>query len=258
MMINITWFGTASFKIEYKGASIIFDPFIRVDKINDKQFLNNFYCENIFITHGHIDHTLDLPTIYSDRKVLIYVTNSPYQRLLKEGFSKTNLVKIEPGNNFKVGDITIKVLKGKHIKFNISLVFKTLFNKNVIKYSKYLPHLILGHLTHHEAHETVAYYITINDKNLLLMGSMALDENTIYPTNVDYLILPFQGGTDLNEKVVPIINKLHPKNVILSHFDNSFPPVSTEVDISKLGTIIYPVKLIIPKYDTKIIIPEEK
>ena len=116
----------------------------------------------------------------------------------------------------------------------------------------------MGHLTHHEAGETVAYYITIGKTKILLMGSMALDSNTNYPTDVDYFILPFQGRRDLNKKVVPIINKIHPTNVILSHYDNSLPPISTDVDISKLNTFISPVNLIIPKYDRKIPITEQK
>ena len=258
IMIYVTWYGTASVKIEYKDTSILFDPFIRVDKINDSSFLNNFICDNVFITHGHIDHTLDLPIIYNNKKVIIHATDSPYKRLLKEGFDSSSLTEIKPGDKFRFGDINVEVLKGKHIRFNIPLIIETLFNKNVIKYSKYLPRLIVGHLTHHEAGETVAYYITIDKTKILLMGSMALDSNTNYPTDVDYFILPFQGRTDLNKKVVPIINKIHPKNVILSHFDNSFPPISTDVDISKLNTIISPVNLIIPKYDTKIPITEQK
>ena len=133
IMIYVTWYGTASVKIEYKDTSILFDPFIRVDKINDSSFLNNFICDNVFITHGHIDHTLDLPIIYNNKKVIIHATDSPYKRLLKEGFDSSSLTEIKPGDKFRFGDISVEVLKGKHIRFNIPLIFESLVDKHVIK-----------------------------------------------------------------------------------------------------------------------------
>ena len=41
-MISLIWFGTNSIKITSNKESILFDPFIRFDKRNDKSFINNF------------------------------------------------------------------------------------------------------------------------------------------------------------------------------------------------------------------------
>ena len=253
-MTTITWYGTFSLKLRNDNDTILFDPFIRFDKRLDKNFKNNFYnVKDIFITHGHIDHTMDLVDLYKDKDVLIHTTICPYNRLLSDGISKDKLVKINYNDKFKVGKIDIKVIKGRHIKFDYKLVLDTLFNKNVIKYHSNLPIIIKNHLKCHENGETVCYFVKTDNKKLLFMGSMALDKNTIYPKNVDYLILAYQGRSDLDKKIVPIIDKIKPKSIILSHFDNSFPPVSKDVDISGLKNVIdKKIKLIIPKYEEEI------
>ena len=254
-MISLIWFGTNSIKITSNKESILFDPFIRFDKRNDKSFINNFKnTKNIFITHGHMDHSMDLSTIYKNENVKIHCTKSPYNRLKNE-ISINNLKLIKPGDVFNLDDIKIKVYKGKHIKFDLKLIIETLFNKNVIKYRKNLPILIKNHIKCKENNETVIYYINIERKKLLLMGSMALDEKTTYPKDIDYLILAYQGRSDLDKKINNIINRIKPKNIILSHFDDSFPPISKKVDINSLNYIIDKnINLIVPEHDKKIIL----
>jgi len=63
-----------------------------------------------------------------------------------------------------------------------------------------------------------------------LMGSLNLEENIEYPKGVDLLILPFQGRSDLSTYTIPLIQRLEPKKVLLDHFDDSFPPISSLVD----------------------------
>ena len=108
-MISLIWFGTNSIKIISNKESILFDPFIRFDKRNDKSFINNFKnIKNIFITHGHMDHSMDLSTIYKNENVKIHCTKSPYNRLKNE-ISINNLNLIKPGDVFNLDDIKIKV-----------------------------------------------------------------------------------------------------------------------------------------------------
>ena len=101
----------------------------------------------------------------------------------------------------------------------------------------------------------MAYSIIIDDKSFFVLGSMNLDKNTKYPKDIDYLILAYQGRSDLDKKVNDIIERINPKNVIISHFDNSFPPISKDVNISNLKNIINKnINIIIPTYDKNIVL----
>lgn len=253
-MSSLEWYGTFSFKLSCGKDNILIDPFVRYDKMDDSLFRDKYYnVDNVLITHGHIDHTLDLVDLYENRDVMIHLTKSPYRRLLKEGIADSKLKIVKPNDIIDIGNIKINVLAGKHIRFNIGLILKTLFNKRIIKYRKNLYRLIRGHLKCKESNETVSYYVTVSNKKILFMGSMAMNEKTIYPDNVDYLVLAYQGRTDLEEKIVPIIEMIKPKNLIFGHFDDSFPPLSSSVSLDKVCKLLKgKTNVIIPEYEKKI------
>lgn len=255
-MLSVKWYGTMSLEIKYNNQSLIIDPFIRYNKRNDKAFISNMSkYKNIIITHGHIDHTVDLPNLYKNKKCKIYCTKCVCKRLIKNNLTKHQLVEIKPNDSFKINNFNIKVYKSKHINFDLILVLKTVFSKDIFKYFKNLLFIIKNNFVCREKKQTVAYSIIIDDKSFFVLGSMNLDKNTKYPKNIDYLILAYQGRSDLDKNVNDIIERINPKNVILSHFDNSFPPVSKDVNISNLKNIINKnINIIIPVYDKDIVL----
>ena len=56
-----------------------------------------------------------------------------------------------------------------------------------------------------------------------------MDETVDYPTGADALILPFQGTGDPAKTVAPIIKALCPKRILLDHYDDAFPPLSSQI-----------------------------
>ena len=81
-----------------------------------------------------------------------------------------------------------------------------------------------------ERKNTLVYVIRAEGKNILLLGSMALDEKTEYPQGTDLLILPYQGKRRPEKAACEIVEKLKPKRILLDHFDDAFPPASREED----------------------------
>ena len=51
--------------------------------------------------------------------------------------------------------------------------------------------------------------------------------------NVDLALFPYQGSDQIAEIAKGIYNKLMPKAVLLTHFDDTFPPFSSEIDTSE-------------------------
>lgn len=255
-MLSIKWYGTMSLGIKYNNQNIIIDPFIRYNKRNDKDFINTISkYKNIIITHGHIDHTVDLPNLYKNKKCKIYCTKCIYKRLIKSNLTKHQLVEVKPNDIFEIGNFKVKAYKSKHIHFDLMLVFKTIFCKDIFKYFKNLLFIVKNNFKCREKNETIAYHIIINNKSFFVLGSMNLDKNTKYPKNVNYLVLAYQGRSDLDKKVNCIVERIKPKNIILSHFDNSFPPISKDVNITNLENVINKnINIIIPKYDEEIVL----
>ena len=144
------------------------------------------------------------------------------------------ILEMRPGDEFSIGGVSVKVLRGKHIKFDKRLIFKTLSPIRLLKYWYNLPSLFLMNKTFKEANETLAFDIRAEGKEILLLGSLALSEEEDYPKRADLLILPYQGNSDLEKEALKIIKRLEPKRILLSHFDNAFPPLSRSVDTREL------------------------
>jgi L-ascorbate metabolism protein UlaG (beta-lactamase superfamily) len=231
--MKFKWFGTATILLEQDGTQLLFDPYF---PLNDKIFkppMNELASiDNIFVTHGHFDHIVDIPSVlkHGSGKSMVYCTAKPLETLLSKGVDKERIHKIEPGDVIKIGPFEVRVFKGKHVVFNMGLIIKTLFRPDIFTYRNNLKHLLKANKECSEAGETVVYDINVGGSRVFLMGSLNLDDNTNYPKGADLLIMPFQGRSDLSEYAIPIIERLQPKKVLLDHFDNSFPPMSSSVD----------------------------
>ncbi|MCL2196878.1 MAG: MBL fold metallo-hydrolase [Treponema sp.] len=230
--IKIKWFGTAAILIELNGMKILFDPFVTMNNKLYKPPIDEFAAvDAIFVTHGHFDHIYDIPSILNEvnKKAKVYCTTTPRKTLISKGVEEERIHTITAGDFFNLGVIEIRVLKGKHISFNIGLIIKKILNPRIFTYWSNLSWIVKENKNYDEAGEIVVYDIIVFNKRILLMGSLNLDENIEYPKSADLLILPFQGRSDLNTYAIPFIQRLEPKKVLLDHFDDSFPPISSSV-----------------------------
>ena len=74
------------------------------------------------------------------------------------------------------------------------------------------------------------YELRAEGKRIQIMGSMGMDPETEYPVGADLLIMALQGRSDQDEYAMRFVEKLRPKKIMLYHIDDSFPPMSGEID----------------------------
>jgi len=230
--MRLKWYGTATILLEQDGTKLLFDPFLSLsDKCFKPPVDELSAVENLLVTHGHLDHIADIPAILKRGAgtATVYCTAKPQEVLVSKGVDETRIHRIAPGDCLGFGPFEVRVLKGKHIFFNWGLVLKTLFNPRVLFYRNNLGYMLKENRICVEAGETVAYDISVGNKRILILGSLNLDDNTEYPEGADLLILPFQGRSSISKYAMPFINRLQPKNVLLDHFDDTFPPISSNV-----------------------------
>jgi len=249
----ITWYGTASMGISDGAEELLFDPYVKYYNADFQNSIDDFInSKNIFITHGHCDHIQNVPAIIKKTQAKVYCTESPRESMIRNQVPEHLIVNIKPDDTIEINGFHIRVLPGKHIKFDLPIIVSTLFNIRVIKYWRNLKEIILSAKKYPEKAETVIYLIERNGKRILIMGSLGLKENRDYPADVDALILPFQGNTRITDMALEVINRIRPKKIILDHFDDAFPPVTSKVNYNmlqdKMRKLHPDIGLIIPEY----------
>lgn len=225
------WYGTATIAFSVKGKTILFDPYFPMNPDLPKpNLLELAACGDIFITHGHFDHLIDVPKVVAAGGGPVFCSETAAETLLREGVKEKDIRVIKPGDEVERGPFKVTVFKGKHIRFDLKLILQTLFNRRVALYRHNLKPLLKASLRYPKG-EVLVFLIEAEGKRVLQLGSLSLDEQERYPDKVDLLALPYQGRSDLLSYSPQYISRLRPKAIYLHHFDDSFPPVSSPVDV---------------------------
>lgn len=231
--MKLIWHGTASVEIVCEEGRILFDPFVPLNgsdipvKIEDYDGFSD-----IFITHGHFDHISSLPGIIKrNPKSLVYCTETPYNTLLKKGLSERNLKLIHYNDVLDINGFRIRIVHGKHAILPKASLNRLMY---MLKHPSRgnIPYIIKENRMCTENDETVFYQIEADGKTVNLMGSMNLRDDTEYPAGADLLVLPYNGWPDNFPPAVRVIEQLKPHRVVLDHYDDTFPPVTTRLDLS--------------------------
>jgi len=258
--MEIRWLGTAAISYKQDDRTIIFDPYGGTNKklgCYSAQELATY--GDIFITHGHFDHLADVPAIMALNKAKVYCAHLAAQSLINLGVDQSRITVVTPGRKIVAGPFNIRVLKGKHIDFDRKLILKTLLNLRVLRYFRNFLK-VLSMTKKFPEGQTLIYEMEVDGKKIMHMGSLALAEGENYPQNVDILVLPFQGRSDLEMYALPFVAGIKPKIIYLHHFDDTFPPISNTISTDKFVQNVrkdFPeIKFIIPLRGSEISILE--
>lgn len=229
--MKITWLGNAGVRIETGGRRILFDPFVQLSGAQHPNSLDMFLeDEIIFITHGHFDHLMHVPALLEEGEATVFCSGICAGTLEKFTDAGNRTVLLKPGDSVRLPEIEVKALKGEHVVFDRRLVFETLNPLRLLRHAGNLPILIWASLNFPEGGETLAYEIRAEGKTILLLGSMGLCKSEEYPAAPDLLVLPYQGTSRLVETAEKILARIRPRRVMLTHFDDAFPPLTRCVD----------------------------
>ena len=239
--MKLQWFGTASLLITEGRTVIAFDPFGGIPLRNEHPEREPVPYEealrtarHVFVTHGHFDHILQIPALYASSDTVIHATATPCQTLLRQGMPEKQLHRIVPQESLVIGEISVRFYQGRHCKFDFPLIVKTALRPSLWLHLPHMLRLLRWNKAYPENGEILFYEITAGGKRVQIMGSMGLDDNTDYPTGADWLLLPYQGRSDLPSYGETIVKRLRPKAVLLDHYDDSFPPMTAQINTAAL------------------------
>lgn len=249
--MNIQWYGTASFAISDGKTRILFDPYLRPNKKLPEIKMEDFSgADAILLTHGHIDHTMDVPKVMETyRELPVYCTAAPTETLKKFGVAASRINTVAPDDKFTIGDFSIRVIRSKHVVFDFGFVMLAI-PRFAVMLHKAIPYFIKS-LSYPEADETVMYEIENGGKKVLISGSFGTVEGAEYTHNPDMFVFTFNGSMTVDKLGMEFMKEIKPSTILLSHFDNSFPPFTGNMNTEKLWQLaareIPGAKFIVPQ-----------
>ncbi|MDR2957665.1 MAG: MBL fold metallo-hydrolase [Coriobacteriales bacterium] len=260
----ITWYGTASVRVTIQSLTLLIDPFVPLPGADYALSPQDFMpAPHVLITHGHLDHASSLPDLVKYGVGKLYATKTPCATLSRYGVADEILTCISPGDELlfdastgrssdKATEIvSVSVKCGQHVRFDTKLVLSTLLCFRLLRYTTNLRYIFKLNKHYVENTETLVYEISFGSRRITILGSPGLAATERYAQGSELLIMPYQGSSHLQRIALEIIGRLEPKAVMLNHFDDSFPPISRNIDTAGLEKVmaeVYPqTELIIPE-----------
>lgn len=238
--MELTWFGTAGFKIKTAKHTILIDPyFSRNDKALPQQSLKSSDIQAgdvILISHGHFDHIYDVPAIAANTRAKVYCGKGIAAALIRNGMERKQIHEVSSdGENFDFNGIQAQAFFSRHVKFDRWLIFKTLARIN-FRLLRYLPLM-----REYPEGQVLSWRLIVEGKTIHHFGSAGSTSDELArlagrPT--DILLVPLQGHSDIIQIAHKYVTALRPKVVIPNHQDNFFPPISTRVDPQPFAEIV--------------------
>ncbi len=231
--MKLRWFTAAAFTLTEGETVLSFDPFLglplgtRWPDLNGGTFSE---VSVVFVTHGHFDHILEMPMLLAGSKAPVYATATPCKTLERHGVPADRLRTIRPGDAVEVGPFRVTAYPGRHCRFDRPLIRQTVWSSRLWRHLPRALRLLRYLIEYPEKGETLFYEVTAGGKRIEIMGSLGLCPEADYPTGADALILPYQGRSDLQDYSLPFVERLRPKAVYLDHYDDSFPPLTADMD----------------------------
>jgi L-ascorbate metabolism protein UlaG (beta-lactamase superfamily) len=231
--MKLRWLLTAAFEILTDKYRILIDPWISrpsdavpqlKTKINDIRGYNA-----IFLSHGHFDHSFDVPEIVKNTETKVYCSKQVKDLFITElDVHQKNLVEIKPSQIIQfMPDLNVKVIKSQHIQFDdftmkrIELlrsanILET-FGRDFTELNKYVMGDVFGFLMEFS-----------NGKKIVHFGSGGYFEEELrkLPNDIDIFLAPVAGRGDADKVVAKMASIFKPKMIIPHHYDDFFPPLT--------------------------------
>jgi L-ascorbate metabolism protein UlaG (beta-lactamase superfamily) len=197
---------------------------------------------------------MSIPEFNAAREIRVHCTETPRETLLKFGLPEQRIRQFSAGQSFELAGNRISIFQGQHNKIDFKIALQTTLRvaSSVRRIAEFFK-IVAAHKSFPEADETVVIEVESDGKRVQIMGSLGLREDVQRPEpGADVLVLPFNGTSNPTPMAMRIMAAFRPKAVLLSHFDNAFPPMTSPVDLVPFFAAMraqYPdVPVILPKF----------
>lgn len=227
--MQLRWLGTAGFELISDTVSILVDPYLtRNPRAVPAQKLapaDLSHARAILLTHGHFDHTCDVPAIAEASGAPVYASPRVCRSLVDRGVPESRLRPCREGEAGEAGPFRFAAVPARHVTFDARLVLSTA--------PRCLPRLAeLARLGswRYPCGKVLGWYIEAEERKLFHMGSACLPHDL--DAEVEIFLVPVQGRSDICSVAADLVRRVKPSVVVPHHHDDFYPPLSRCIDLT--------------------------
>jgi L-ascorbate metabolism protein UlaG (beta-lactamase superfamily) len=227
--LELTWIGTAGFRLAYQGTVIWIDPYVTrlslgtlvrrrvVPPSQDAVARWIDQADAVLVGHTHFDHALDVPAIAARSGCNVYGSTS-LQHLMQLYGLAAQAVIVEPHRDYEVGPFRFHFVPSVHSKLQLGLG---------IPYSGELTCDHLDDLTPqaYRCGQVWAICIEVAGIRIYHQGSADFIESELRDRGVDVFLCGISGRRFTPNYVDKIVAALAPQRIVPTHYDNFFRPL---------------------------------
>ena len=234
--LELTWLGTAGFRLAYQGTVIWIDPYVTRVSFTDllrrkvvqpsSEAVGRWIdkADAVLVGHTHFDHAMDVPAIAKRFGCKVYGSTSLAALMRLYGLEQ-QAVTIEPLRDYEVGPFKFHFVPSQHSKLQLGLR---------VPAAGELTCESVDHLTaqQYRCGQVWGIYIEVAGIKLYHQGSADFIEDALVDRGVDIFLCGIAGRRFTPKYVERIVNKLAPNVIVPTHFDDFFRPLDAKVQFS--------------------------
>ncbi|GAB4413654.1 MAG: MBL fold metallo-hydrolase [Bacteriovoracaceae bacterium] len=242
--LSFRWLGISGFILSDEKSTIVIDPAftrvspfkyipgVEVESDSDEVQYWSARCQiksidAIFVNHAHSDHVIDAPALIKKFGGKLYGSESTLMIGRGQGLSENQMIKIDPGKTYQVGDFKIEVFHTPHGKHfgNTVLMDGDITSPLPAKTSAW----------NYRAGTNMSFFITHPQKTFLFQSvGKVPDPDVLKDLRPDILLLTIvnrgKGNDFITKRIIPSGAKI----VIPLHHDNFLSKMKREGDMNIL------------------------
>ncbi|MBN1537625.1 MAG: MBL fold metallo-hydrolase [Anaerolineales bacterium] len=223
IQVKYRWLGVAGIEIHDGGQSLLIDPYVtRVPWHHmffwhvqpDRRLINKMFSRGdyILVTHAHIDHLLDVPTVIEQTGASAYGSQNTCRLLKALGVNESKIHCIESGEHLKVGNFDVSVFNAWHFPVPFFLPGT-------------VPENTKPPRTARQYRMDACFSYLIKADGMRILVDSGKREPRILPAEV-LVIHPLYVAAGYRR----LIEEVQPKLIIPNHWDNFMPTISKEIN----------------------------
>ena len=227
--LELTWLGTAGFRLAYQGVVVWIDPYVtrlalgdlvrrRVVSPADEAIARWIdRADAVLVGHTHFDHALDVPAIARRTGCTVYGSRSLAHLMGLHGLAPQARV-VDAHRDYEVGPFRFHFVPSVHSKLQLGLG---------IPYSGELTCEHLDELTPqaYRCGQVWGVHVEVAGMRFYHQGSADLLEDELHDRGVDVFLCGISGRRFTPRYLERIVARLAPNVIVPTHYDDFFRPL---------------------------------